>query len=380
VNAKWISAYKAYLLPGFVFQSIVIGGGYGTGRELVEFFLRESPAPGYLGMVVAMLIWGIILALGFELARVGRNYDYRTFSKALLGRAWIAVDVLAILSMILTVAVVGSASGELLHEMSGAAPIIGTLLAVSITVLLVFWGSALIERVFSLWSFLLYGFYLLMIVLVLRTESAEIIRNAAVWDPGAQWLLGGVRYAGYNLAGLSVMLFVVRHIQTRRQAVTAGFLAGAIAMLPGMMIYTALLAYYPSIVDESIPANFVLGQLDWPAFQLLFQIILFGTFIETGTGTIHGFNERLAGAWRERGREMTRWQRLSVGAAVLVTAVWLADHLGFLAVSVAAGVVLRHSRASPRQRITCRRCANRSCRRRLPGRRSGARRRCHSSR
>jgi uncharacterized membrane protein YkvI len=331
VNAKWISAYKAYLLPGFVFQSIVIGGGYGTGRELVEFFLRESPAPGYLGMVVAMLIWGIILALGFELARVGRNYDYRTFSKALLGRAWIAVDVLAILSMILTVAVVGSASGELLHEMSGAAPIIGTLLAVSITVLLVFWGSALIERVFSLWSFLLYGFYLLMIVLVLRTESAEIIRNAAVWDPGAQWLLGGVRYAGYNLAGLSVMLFVVRHIQTRRQAVTAGFLAGAIAMLPGMMIYTALLAYYPSIVDESIPANFVLGQLDWPAFQLLFQIILFGTFIETGTGTIHGFNERLAGAWRERGREMTRWQRLSVGAAVLVTAVWLADRFGLIA-------------------------------------------------
>jgi uncharacterized membrane protein YkvI len=215
--------------------------------------------------------------------------------------------------------------------MSGAAPIIGTLLAVSITVLLVFWGSALIERVFSLWSFLLYGFYLLMIVLVLRTESAEIIRNAAVWDPGAQWLLGGVRYAGYNLAGLSVMLFVVRHIQTRRQAVTAGFLAGAIAMLPGMMIYTALLAYYPSIVDESIPANFVLGQLDWPAFQLLFQIILFGTFIETGTGTIHGFNERLAGAWRERGREMTRWQRLSVGAAVLVTAVWLADRFGLIA-------------------------------------------------
>src|SRR5690606_16491620 len=85
VSAKWTSAYKAYLLPGFVFQSIVIGGGYGTGRELVEFFLREGPAPGYLGMVTAMLIWGLILALGFELARVGRNYDYRTFSKALLG-------------------------------------------------------------------------------------------------------------------------------------------------------------------------------------------------------------------------------------------------------------------------------------------------------
>jgi uncharacterized membrane protein YkvI len=241
------------------------------------------------------------------------------------------VDVLAILSMIVTVAVIGSASGELLHEMSGAPPIAGTLLAVAVIVLLVFWGSTMIERVFSAWSFVLYAFYLAMIVLVLRTQSAEIFRNAVVWDPGAHWLLGGVRYAGYNLAGLSVMLFVVRHIKTRRQAVTAGFLAGGIAMFPGMLIYTALLAYYPSIVDESIPANLVLSRLHWPAFQLLFQIVLFGTFIETGTGTIHGFNERLAGAWREKGHEMTRWQRLAVGAVVLVCAVWLADRFGLVA-------------------------------------------------
>ena len=34
--------FKKYLLPGFVFQSIVIGGGYGTGRELVEFFMTTG--------------------------------------------------------------------------------------------------------------------------------------------------------------------------------------------------------------------------------------------------------------------------------------------------------------------------------------------------
>ena len=35
--------FRKYLLPGFVFQSIVIGGGYGTGRELVEYFLQFGP-------------------------------------------------------------------------------------------------------------------------------------------------------------------------------------------------------------------------------------------------------------------------------------------------------------------------------------------------
>ena len=40
------SFFKKYLLPGFVFQSVVIAGGYGTGRELVEFFLVHSPLAG----------------------------------------------------------------------------------------------------------------------------------------------------------------------------------------------------------------------------------------------------------------------------------------------------------------------------------------------
>ena len=67
------SFYSKYLLPGFVFQSIVIGGGYGTGRELVEFFLLRGPFAGYLGMLVATVIWGVVLALGFELARAGKQ-------------------------------------------------------------------------------------------------------------------------------------------------------------------------------------------------------------------------------------------------------------------------------------------------------------------
>ena len=80
-----LTLYKKYLLPGFVFQSIVIGGGYGTGRELVEFFLTQGPAGGYVAMLLSTAIWGVILALGFELARMGGHYDYRTFPPCVAG-------------------------------------------------------------------------------------------------------------------------------------------------------------------------------------------------------------------------------------------------------------------------------------------------------
>ena len=35
--------FQTYLRPRFVFEAAVIGGGYATGRELVEFFLPAGP-------------------------------------------------------------------------------------------------------------------------------------------------------------------------------------------------------------------------------------------------------------------------------------------------------------------------------------------------
>ena len=67
-------------------EPIVIGGGYGTGRELVEFFLSKGPVDGYLGMLLTTVIWSVILAVTFELARTLRRYDYRSFLRELLGR------------------------------------------------------------------------------------------------------------------------------------------------------------------------------------------------------------------------------------------------------------------------------------------------------
>ena len=42
--------FQIYLVPGIVFQSMVIAGGYGTGRELVEYFLQFGPKAGLLGL------------------------------------------------------------------------------------------------------------------------------------------------------------------------------------------------------------------------------------------------------------------------------------------------------------------------------------------
>ena len=48
------SRFQRFLLPGFAFKAVVIGGGYATGRELAEFFLPSGPWGGIAAMVLAM--------------------------------------------------------------------------------------------------------------------------------------------------------------------------------------------------------------------------------------------------------------------------------------------------------------------------------------
>ena len=42
--------FRRILMPGLILQSVMIGGGYATGREIVEFFLVLGPTGGLLAM------------------------------------------------------------------------------------------------------------------------------------------------------------------------------------------------------------------------------------------------------------------------------------------------------------------------------------------
>ena len=75
---------KVYLLPGAVLQSVMIGGGYGTGREVVEYFTSYGLVGGVLGIVTAAIAVAVIFVLSLEISRQFGVYDYRNFFKILL--------------------------------------------------------------------------------------------------------------------------------------------------------------------------------------------------------------------------------------------------------------------------------------------------------
>jgi uncharacterized membrane protein YkvI len=320
MKSSW---FRRYLLPGIVFQSAVIAGGYGTGREIVEFFLSLGPTPGLAAMGVSTLIWSAVAAATFEFARRFRTFEYRGFFKKLLGPGWVLFEITYVLMALLVLAVVGAAAGAIVEETFGGPYAVGVIGAIGAVALLLFFGSGAIERVLAGWSFVLYGVYILLVVFSWRAWGSEISAAFDASSLDGSWVLNGVRYAGYNLSAGAVVLFTVRHIQTRREAVSAGVLTGIIGILPAFFLYLAMVGHYPEITERAVPANFLLEALGSRSFQVIFQIVLFGTLIETGSGMIHAVNERIAATRAERELATPAWLRSAVAVLFLAIALLL---------------------------------------------------------
>ena len=309
---------------------MIIGGGYATGRELVEFFLLAGPLGGLVSILIVTGIFSVCMALGFELARITRSYDYRTFCKQLLGRAWVIYEILFLALVLLVLAVLGAASGELVSTHFGVSPVVGTITLMALIGLLVFWGTSVIEKALAGWSFLLYAVYAILIYAYLSKFGHSIPAILAADDMSGPWVLSTIRYTGYSLTAITMILFCVRHMESRRDAFIAGVLAGPIGMIPAILFLLGMITSYPEILDAPVPADFMMRQLDLGWMTLVFYTVVFGTFVETGTALIHSINERIDHVYLERSQHMPRWLRPAIAVGTLFVAVVLADRFGII--------------------------------------------------
>ncbi len=328
-GASW---FQRFLLPGFALKAVIIGGGYATGRELAEYFVPAGPWGGLAAMLLATLIWSVVAALTFAFARAMGAYDYRSFFKALLGPAWVAFEVAYIVFVVLILAVFGAAAGAIGAATFGWPDVAGSILLALVIVAVTAWGTGVVEQMFKYVSILLYTVYALFLILALASFGDAIGRGfATAPPPSGNWMAGGLTYAGYNIVGAVVILPVLRHLTSQRDAVVAGIVAGPLSMLPAILFFVAMMAFYPAIGAETLPSDFLLGRMDAPGFHILFQMMILAALLESGAGAVHAINERLSGAVEARGRPpLGTRARAVIGAIILTGCMFVAARVGLV--------------------------------------------------
>ena len=288
--SRWV---HAYLVPGAVLVSVVMGGGYGTGREIIEFFTGYGQLGGLMGIGVATVLFALVLVCTFEFARVFKVYDYRAFFKALIGRFWIAFEILYALLFLLVLGVVSSAAGNILEQEFGIPVMWGLASMLVMVAVLVLFGRDIIETVLTFWCLGMYAVFIVYFLQVWQGSDTDLfasLLNGAV-EPG--WLTGGLLYPMYNLAIAPVLLFSVRGLESRTHSVGAGLVAAAMVTAPALLFHISYSAGLPGVQEQPVPNYWMIDQFGSPLLMIAFIIALFGTLVETGVGLIHGLIERI---------------------------------------------------------------------------------------
>ncbi|WP_067793037.1 YkvI family membrane protein [Actinomadura formosensis] len=314
------------LIPALMFQAVAIGGAYATGREIIEFGAGHG-ALGW-GAGLAMAVTGSLISyLVYETARRHRLFDYRSLLRHLIRRFYWLFDAIYIPLAVAIVAVLASATGNILGDTLGLNYWAGVALIILLTGAVTFRGTEVVERFNGIGTVLLMLGYILFAALVIPSNWDRVGQvmssgdhslkpDATIWDA----VLLGVIYVGLAFVIFPSTLMTVRHLRSRRDAAKAAALTGGLYVVPWFLTYLALMGFYPDskIFDAPVPWLKMLdGKGTWVV--IVYGILVGWTLVATAVGLIQSILLRIDQNLVDNGRPvMPSRLRVAITLAVLI--------------------------------------------------------------
>jgi uncharacterized membrane protein YkvI len=306
-------------VPAAVYQSVIVGGGYGTGREVVEFISSYGSIGGLAGVAIVTLCMFVVLAVTFESARVFKSYDYRHFFKHLLGRGWFLYEILFMTLLLIVLAVVLSAASTLILDMVGIPKAVTVIGIIAIVTWVIHFGAEFVERLLSAWAVLVSLFLVAILGLTASSHGDAIGQALATGGVEPGWWLSAGQFALYNLSIVPVLLYAVADIRTRKEAVISGAIAAMSGAWPALAMHMTFLSNTPEVLSEALPMFRIVGELAVPGLMAIYVVILLGTIVQTAIGALQGLGDRLDGWLADtKGTSLSPRGRAIMGASALV--------------------------------------------------------------
>jgi uncharacterized membrane protein YkvI len=277
----------------FTYVGTVVGAGFATGQEILQFFTRYGwTATLTIGLASALFVWlGIKLML---LAHDVKARSYEDLNKLLFGEkvgAWISFFMLITLFGVTTVMLAGA--GSVFLEQFRLPYQLGLAVTLLLSFLVLSKGIKAIVAVNS------------FVVPLMLTFSGIVVWYT--WDlPGSDnWLhltsdytsgriwMAPVLYAAFNLS-MAQGVLVPLGAQTKDRSVLfwGGICGGGLIGVMLLAGHFALSAQMPGISQFDIPMGQLIHKLG-PLLQLMFVGVIYGEIFTTFIADVYGLCTQL---------------------------------------------------------------------------------------
>ena len=233
--------------------------------------------------------------------------------------------------MFLIVSVLEATASEMFRALTGAPILLGCALFSLIVAAVLLLGTRRIETIISYWSLVLYTFYAVFLALALTRFGSRV--GVAFAAPATSDLLpaigDGVRYAGYNIAAIAMVLFTARNVTTRSEALVAAHSADRSPCCRDFF-FVAMMAYHPQVDHEVLPVNFLMERMGIPILPKIYLSVILITLLGTAATALHSVNRRIGHAREARGRAFPPLARFMIPVAMMLLSVVASMRFGLV--------------------------------------------------
>jgi len=291
-----LSGLKARFMVVMGYLGAVIGAGFASGQEIVQFFTAYGEE-GIKGVIVAMVLFAFFGGLLLNMAHQQKKSRYQDILTYMMGeRCSRGVDILLALFLFLGISTMLAASGAVFYEHLYLPKGLGIFLAYVMVLLMLFSGKKGLIVSYNLLVPLK-----MLLILVIASYAAfypvqpSVETYTTFLCPGNPrlWIIAAVLYVAYNFSLAMVVLTEYQSITSRKSGVTGAIWGGLILGLLVLVNFLALRKFIPSIFMYEVPMLYIAGNISVTAKQVYTAVLWVG-ILTTALANAYGFSQRFS--------------------------------------------------------------------------------------
>ncbi|WP_163150132.1 hypothetical protein [Anoxybacillus sp. MB8] len=268
----------------FVYVGTVVGAGFATGKEIVQFFTQY----GAIGFVTIATSGGLFIFFGTRLMMMAARLHARSYEQLnayLFGKFGFLVNLFMFVVLFSVTSVMLSGAGAVFEEQLHMPAYVGLVL----TIILAF-----VTMLFGLNGILSVNMIVVPMMVIFSLSIAIMNGSDVVWTkPPLAAFFSPFAYVAFNLAMAQVVLVpLATEVKDEQTIRLGGWLGGMLLMFILFSSHVAL-SLLPQLSSYSIPMAEVVKR-SLASFYSLYVVIIYGEIFTSFIAGVFGLHRKLA--------------------------------------------------------------------------------------
>ncbi|WP_246094969.1 YkvI family membrane protein [Salinicoccus cyprini] len=344
-----MSYRRESMIIGFAYTGVIVGAGFSTGQEMLQFFTNYgtwSYAAILLSALIVIFVGRQAAKLGYRLKADSHEVPINTMFGSIIGKG---IDYILVFFLYGIAVIMLAGAGSAFYESFGVAPWLGALImmiAVFATLLLDF--NKIIAVLGVVTPFLII-FILIIAAFNIFNPDIPFSEVNAHTDidrtPSGLWWWDAITYSGLVLASAFSFLSIMGSEASKHKAARRGALVGGIIILLLMLLINGGLLANLDIANEAALPTLVLAESIHPILSLGLSIVMLLVIYNTAVGLMYPFLTRFSAPYSKKYKIMLTVGLLFGYALSFVGFVDLVNIFypifGYIGLFIAAGLTVR---------------------------------------